>query len=281
MGAAKLAQRISACLKQEGWLELKGKAAVVTGASSDDGIGAECAKVLAGRGCNVVVNYASNKAGAEKVVAACKGEGVDAVAVQGDVSKDADCVGLIKAAVDRWGRLDVLINNAATTKPIPHKRMDLLDAAEFNRVLGVNLIGNYQMCRAAAPHLKKSGDAAIVNISSVGAMRAGGSSMAYVSSKGALNTLTLSMARALAPEVRVNALCPGGMLGHWTRMILTPEQYQERLDRAKTEFPLKRGIWPIDVARAALFLVEVATTMTGECIRMDCGQHLGDTSAKN
>ena len=262
-------------------MEIKGKAAVVTGASSDDGIGAECAKVLAGRGCNVVVNYATNKTGAEKVAAACKAEGVDAIAVQGDVAKDADCVGLVNAAVDRWGRLDVLINNAATTKPIPHKRMDLLDAAEFQRVLGVNLIGNYQMCRAAAPHLKASGDAAIVNISSVGAMRAGGSSMAYVSSKGALNTLTLSMARALAPEVRVNALCPGGMLGHWTRVILTEAQYKERVERAKTEFPLQRGIWPIDVARAALFLVEVATTMTGECIRMDSGQHLGDTSAKN
>jgi 3-oxoacyl-[acyl-carrier protein] reductase len=112
-------------------------------------------------------------------------------------------------------------------------------------------------------------------------MRAGGSSMAYVASKGALNTLTLSMARLLAPEVRVNALCPGGMLGHWTRQILTEEQYQERVRRAKTEFPLGKGIWPVDVARAALFLVEVATVMTGECIRMDCGQHLGETSVRH
>jgi 3-oxoacyl-[acyl-carrier protein] reductase len=259
-------------------LEIKGKAAIATGASSADGIGAECAKILASRGCNVVVNYATNKAGAEKVVAHCKGAGVDAIAVQGDVSKDEDCVRLVKTAVDRWGRLDVLINNAATTKPIPHKRMDLLDAAEFQRIYSVNLIGNYQMCRAAAPHLKATGDAAIVNISSVGAMRAGGSSMAYVASKGALNTLTLSMARLLAPEVRVNALCPGGMLGNWTRQILNEEQYQERVRRAKEEFPLGKGIWPVDVARAALFLVEVATVMTGECIRMDCGQHLGETS---
>jgi 3-oxoacyl-[acyl-carrier protein] reductase len=262
-------------------LDISGKAAIATGASSDDGIGAECAKILASRGCNVAVNYATNKAGAEKVVAHCKAAGVDAFAIQGDVSKDEDCVRLVKAAVDRWDRLDVLINNAATTKPIPHKRLDLLDAAEFQRVYSVNLIGNYQMCRAAAPHLKATGDAAIVNISSVGAMRAGGSSMAYVASKGALNTLTLSMARLLAPEVRVNALCPGGMLGHWTRQILTQEQYQERLRRAKTEFPLKKGIWPVDVARAALFLVEGATVMTGECIRMDCGQHLGETSARH
>jgi NAD(P)-dependent dehydrogenase (short-subunit alcohol dehydrogenase family) len=259
-------------------LELKGKAAVVTGASSDDGIGSECAKILASRGCYVVVNYATNKAGGEKIAEACRAAGADAIAVQGDVSKNEDCERLIKACIDKWGRLDVLINNAATTKPIPHKRMDLLDAAEFERIFAVNVIGTYQMTRAAAPHLRATGDAAIVNISSVGAMRAGGSSMAYTASKAAINNLTLSTARALAPEVRVNALCPGGMLGAWTRKILTEEQYQERLAQAKTQYPLKRGIWPVDVAVAALFLVEGATTMTGEAIRMDCGQHLGETS---
>ena len=259
-------------------MELRGKAAVVTGASSDDGIGSECAKLLASRGCNVIVNYATNKAGGEKVAAACKAARADAVAVQGDVAKDEDCKRLVEAALDKWGRLDVLINNAATTKPIPHRRMELLDAAEFERIFAVNVIGNYQMTRAAAAHLKACGDGAVVNISSVGAMRAGGSSMAYTASKAAVNNLTLAMARALAPEVRVNALCPGGMLGAWTRKILTEPQYEERLARAKTEFPLRRGIWPADVAAGALFLIEGATTMTGECIRMDCGQHLGETS---
>ena len=261
-------------------MELKGTAGIVTGASSDDGIGSECAKMLASRGCNVVVNYASNKEGAEAVVAACKAAGGDAIAVQGDVSKDADCKRLVQACLDKWGRLDVLVNNAATTKPIPHRRMDLLDKDEFERVFGVNVIGNYQMTRAAGPHLKASGDAAIVNISSVGAMRAGGSSMAYTASKAALNNLTLSSARVLAPEVRVNALCPGGMLGAWTRKILNPQQYQERLEAAKTQYPLARGIWPRDVAVAALFLIEGATTMTGECIRMDCGQHLGEPNVE-
>ena len=259
-------------------MDIRGKAAIVTGASSDEGIGSECAKALASRGCNVVVNYATNKAGGEKVVAACKAAGADAIAVQGDIAKDVDCRRLVEAALDKWRRIDVLINNAATTRPIPHRRMDLLDAAEFQRVFAVNLIGNYQMTKAAAPHLKTSGDAAVVNISSVGAMRAGGSSMAYTASKAAVNNLTLAMARALAPEVRVNALCPGGMLGAWTRKILTEQQYQERVARAKAEFPLRRGIWPADVAVAALFLIEGATTMTGECIRMDCGQHLGETS---
>ena len=195
-------------------MDIKGKAAIVTGSSSDGGVGAECAKILASRGCNVVVNYATNKAGAEKVAAECKAAGAEAFAVAGDVAKDADCVRLVKAAVERFGRLDVLINNAAVTKTIPHKRMELLDAEEFQRIFSVNLVGSYQMCRAAAPHLKAAGDAAIVNISSIGALRGGGSSIAYAASKGALNTLTMSMARLLAPEVRVNALCPGCVVGH-------------------------------------------------------------------
>jgi 3-oxoacyl-[acyl-carrier protein] reductase len=201
--------------------------------------------------------------------------------VQGDVARDDDCRRLVASAVDAWGRLDVLINNAAVTKTIPYQRFDLLDAAEFERTYAVNLIGNYQMCRAAAPHLKATGDAAIVNISSMGAFRAGGSSMAYTASKAALNNLTISMARVLAPEVRVNALCPGGMLGNWTRKILTEKQYEERVQRAQTEWPLRRAIMPDDVARAAMFLVQDAIVMTGEAIRMDCGQHLGETSARN
>lgn len=262
-------------------MDLKGKAAVVTGASSDGGVGAACAKILAASGCNVVVNYATNKTGAEKVAAECKAAGVQSFAVQADVAKDGDCRRLVQAAVDSWGRLDVLINNAAVTKTIPHRRFDLLDAEEFQRTYSVNLIGNYQMCRAAASYLKASGDAAIVNISSIGAMRGAGSSIAYAASKGALNTLTISMARALAPEVRVNALCPGGLLGSWTRKIMTEEQYDARVRQAQTEFPLRRGIWPIDVARAALFLVEDAVVMTGECLRMDAGAHLGANLIRN
>jgi 3-oxoacyl-[acyl-carrier protein] reductase len=262
-------------------VDLAGKAAVVTGASSDDGVGAECAKILASRGCNVVVNYATNRAGGEKVAAACATSGAHALPVQGDVAKDGDCRALVQAAIDAWGRLDVLINNAAVTRTIPHQRFDLLDADEFQRNYAVNVVGNYQMCRAAAPHLRATGDAAIVNISSIGAMRGAGSSMAYAASKGALNTLTISMARALAPQVRVNALCPGGLLGSWTRKIMTAEQYAARVRQAETEFPLRRGVWPIDVARAALFLVEHAVAMTGECLRMDAGEHLGPNLIPN
>jgi 3-oxoacyl-[acyl-carrier protein] reductase len=262
-------------------LNLEGKVAVVTGSSSPAGVGAECAKILAGRGCRVVVDYATNRAGAEEVAAACTSAGGEAIVVVADVARDDHCRRLVQMAVDTWDRLDILVNNAAVTKTIPHQRFDLLDADEFERNFAVNLIGNYQMCRAAAPHLRANGDGAIVNISSVGAFRGAGSSIAYAASKGALNTLTISMARALAPEVRVNALCPGGLLGSWTRKIMTEEQYRARVRQAETEFPLRRGVWPIDVARAALFLIEHAVAMTGECIRMDAGEHLGANLIRN
>jgi NAD(P)-dependent dehydrogenase (short-subunit alcohol dehydrogenase family) len=255
-------------------MDIKGKAAIVTGSSSETGIGAECAKIIASRGCNVVVNYASNKDGAERTAALCRQSGAEALVVQGDVAKDDDCRRLVDTALKHWGRLDVLVNNAAVTKPIPHRELDKLDAAEFQRIYSVNSIGNFQMTRAAFKPLKASGDGAVVNISSVGAWHAAGSSMAYVSSKGALNSLTVAFARIFAPEVRVNALCPGGMAGNWSKKILGEEGYQARMRKAETEYPLRRMVTPAEVARAALFLIEGATGMTGEWIRMDAGQHL-------
>ena len=260
-----------------GSMKLQGAVAIVTGSSSVTGIGAETAKGLAGRGAKVVVNYATNEAGAEETAEACAAAGGEAITVKADVACDGDCRRLVSAAIDRWGRLDALVNNAAITRPIVQKDLEALDGAEFERIFSVNLIGNYQMTRAAAPHLKRTGDGAVVNISSVGAWRAAGSSMAYCASKGALNTLTISFARVLAPEVRVNTICPGGLLGNWTRNILSEEQYAERVRQAETEFPLRRPVMPADVAEAAIWLIAGAgaRVMTGEIIRMDAGKHLG------
>ena len=255
-------------------MDVQGKVAIVTGSSSVTGVGGETAKLLASRGCNVVVNYASNNAGAEETVSACAGLGVECFAVKADVASDEDCRRLVSTTLDRWGQIDILVNNAAITRPIPERDLNALDANEFYRLYSVNLIGNFQMTRAAAPHLKATGDAAVVNISSIGGLIGGGSSIAYAASKGALNTLTVSFARVLAPEVRVNAICPAGLLGNWTRKILSKEAYEERVRAVATEFPLQRAVWPIDVARLALWLIEGATAMTGELIRMDSGKHL-------
>jgi len=167
-----------------------------------------------------------------------------------------------------------LVNNAATTKPVPQSDLDALTAEEFLRIYSVNVVGTFQMTRASAPFLRLSGDAAVVNISSIGAWKGNGSSMAYSASKGALNTLTISLARQLAPEIRVNAVCPGGLLGNWTRKIMTEEAYQKRVEEAETKFPLQKAVMPTDVAKVALWLIEEAGLMTGEAFRMDAGQHL-------
>lgn len=256
-------------------MEFKGRTAIISGSSSITGIGAETAQALAAKGCNVVINYVTNEEGAEETAAACARQGVEAITVQADVSKDEDCRRMVQAAVDRWGRLDILVNNAATTKPIPQADLETLSGDEFLRIYSVNVVGTFQMTRAASPFLREAGDASVVNISSIGAFKGNGSSMAYSASKGALNTLTISLARVLAPQVRVNAICPGGLLGNWTRKIMTEEGYQRRVQEAETDFPLQRAVWPKDVARFAVWLCEDANTMTGEAFRMDSGQHLG------
>ncbi|MHB8909976.1 MAG: SDR family NAD(P)-dependent oxidoreductase [Syntrophales bacterium] len=253
-------------------MDIRKAVAIVTGSSSVTGVGAETAKLLASHGAKVVINYATNKAGAEETAQACFDAGGK---VKGDVAKDEDCRRLVRAAMDRWGRLDILVNNAATTKAIAHRNLDELNADEFQRTLSVNLIGNYQMTRAAFHPLKSSGDGAVVNISSNAAFHARGSSIAYAASKGALNTMTVSFARLLAPEVRVNTLCPGGVFGNkWTRKIYSDDAYEKRITDAKNKFPLARPVWPVDVADAVLWLCVGARSMTGETIRMDSGQHL-------
>lgn len=255
-------------------MQLDGAVVIVTGSSSPQGVGGETAKLLAASGANVAVNYASNPDGANTVAAACEAAGGGAVVVQGDVSVDADCRRMVEETVARFGRVDALVNNAATTRSTPLGALDALDAEEFHRVFDINVVGAYQMSRAASEHLRASGDAAIVNISSTAGIHGSGSSIAYAVSKGALNTLTLSLARVLAPEVRVNAVCPGGMLGGWTRKILTEEQYQARVEASETSYPLHKAPWPQDVANVAAWLVEGGHTMTGELVRMDSGQHI-------
>ena len=255
-------------------MEIKNSAAIVTGSSSEIGIGAEIAKLIASKGCNVLINYLTNLEGAEATVSACRAHGVDSFAVQGDVSKDIDCREMVKAAIERWGRLDVLVNNAAVTKTVPGADLEGLTAEDFLEIYSVNVVGNFQMTRAAAPHLKETGDGAVVNISSLGALIGDGSSIAYAASKGALNNLTMALARQLAPEVRVNAICPGGMLGNWTKKIMDEEAYERRVKRANTEFLLRKPVMPVDVAKTVLWLIEDAALMTGEAFRMDAGQHL-------
>jgi len=254
-----------------------GLCAIVTGSAS--GLGAATAAILAKGGARIVINYSSSQKEAEQTADLCRSAGGDVVVVQGDVSRDEDCR-KIAAAAAPWGRLDVLVNNAGTTKHVPHDNLDGLSSEDFQRLFGVNAIGPFQMVRAARSLLeagaKASGRASsVVNISSVAGISGIGSSVAYAASKGALNTMTLSLARALAPLIRVNAVCPGYIDTPWFTKGRGVEGAAKVRDAVIAKVPLKRASTAEDVAALVCFLATSQSgNMTGEVVRMDAGLHL-------
>ena len=255
-----------------------GLCAIVTGSAS--GLGAATAGLLAKAGARVVVNYANSRKEAEATAESCRKAGAaEVVVVQGDVSRDEDCRKIVAAAAP-WGRLDALINNAGTTKHVPHHDLDSLSAEDFQRIYAVNAIGPYQMIRAARSLLEAAATAAgrpaaVVNVSSVAGISGGGSSVAYAASKGALNAMTLSLARALAPAIRVNTLCPGYIDTPWFTKGRGEEGAKQVRDAVVSRVPLKIASSADDIAQLVCFLASPASsTMTGECVRMDAGMHL-------
>ncbi len=253
-------------------MQLEGAVAIVTGSAS--GVGASCVKMFAQRGARVVVNYTRSRDEAEDTAAACRGFGAEVELVQADVSDDKACREMVARAVARWGRLDALINNAAVTVQSDPFELETLSADDFQKVFGVNVIGAYQMCRAALPAMRETGYGAIVNVSSNVAFTGGGSSIAYTASKGALNALTKVLARTCGPEIRVNAVCPGVIDTRWMRQILGTASYNALADRFSTNAPLGRVATPEDVAAAILWLVEGAEFVTGELLPVDGGIRL-------
>src|SRR5882672_1265063 len=252
--------------------------AIVTGSAS--GLGAATAAILAkGGGARVVVNYSNSKAEAEATADLCRDAGAEVVVAQGDVSRDEDCKKIVAAAAP-WGRLDALINNAGTTKHVPHDNLDGLSAEDFQRLFGVNTIGPYQMIRAARALLEAGSKAsgrpsAVVNVSSVAGISGGGSSVAYAASKGALNTMTLSLARALAPAIRVNTVCPGYIDTPWFTKGRGEAGAKLVRDSVVAKVPLKVASTAEDIAQLVCFLASAASSnMTGEVVRMDAGMHL-------
>ena len=243
------------------------KVAIVTGSAS--GIGAATAIELSRRGWRVVVNYSKNRHQAEETLKKCPGS----ISVQADVGQDADCRHLAKAALDKWGRIDALVNNAGTTKFVAHQKLDELSDEDFIRIYRVNVIAAFQMTRACAAALKES-RGAVVNVSSLAALLGTGSSIAYAASKAALNTLTFSLARVLAPEVRVNAVQPGFVETPWMSAGYGPERYAEIAQKYAASAPLKNTCKPADIADAIVWLLEGARQVTGETLLVDSGFHL-------
>ncbi|MDP6390524.1 MAG: SDR family oxidoreductase [Alphaproteobacteria bacterium] len=260
-------------------MDIKGHVAIVTGSAT--GLGAATARLLAAKGCKVVVNYSQSAAEAKETQAACEGSGVETLLVQADVGDDGECRRLVAETIEKWGRVDALVNNAGTTKYVDHDDLEGLTPEDFERIFRVNVFGLYQMIRAVTPHMKAAGRGSIVNISSISGVTGIGSSVAYAGSKGAVNTMTLSLARALAPEIRVNAICPGFIGTRWQVAGMGGDaEYQARVKEVETNMPLRRANTPEDIAESVVWFVKGAEWITGETLIVDSGLHLGFATTK-
>jgi len=249
---------------------------VVTGAST--GLGRAIAVETASRGAKtVVINYARSADEAQETARLVEAEGAQAVLAQGDVANDADCR-RIAAAAEPFGRVDALFNNAGVTKFAPnHADLDAVSAEDFVRLYEVNVVGAFQMLRAARTLLEAGPRAgAVVNTSSIAGVAGIGSSVPYAASKGAMNTMTLSLARALAPKIRINAVCPGFIDTPWFDKGVGAERAQKMREGAAANTPLKAASSAEDIAAAAVFLASPASRhVTGETLLVDAGTHLG------
>ena len=256
--------------------DLDGFVVVVTGAST--GLGRAIAVETASRGARaVVINYAASAAEAAETARLVKAEGAEAVLVQGDVASDDDCKRIVAAAAP-YGHIDALFNNAGTTKFAPHHAdLDAVSAEDVLRIYSVNVVGPFQMIRAARSLLEAAPQpGAVVNTASIAAVIGNGSSVPYAASKGALVTMTISLARALAPAIRVNTVCPGFIDTPWFGKGIAPERVARMREGVANNTPLKVASTAEDVAGATVFFASPAARhVTGETLMIDAGTHLG------
>jgi 3-oxoacyl-[acyl-carrier protein] reductase len=244
---------------------LSGKVAIVTGGSS--GIGAAVVSALAENGAKVVVGYNKGRDRAEQVIARLAGEHHCALHI--DLEAGESIIAGKKTVTDKFGRADILVNSAGFTRPIPHADLDALDDDLFDRMLITNVRGPFSVIREFAPLLRESGAGNIINISSISAFTGSGSNIAYCAAKAALDTMTMSLARVLGPQIRVNCVSPAAV----------PTGFVAGRDRAAVEkiarnTPLQRAVDPADVAHAVLACITQLTMMTGSRVIIDGGRFL-------
>ncbi|MBL6598410.1 MAG: SDR family oxidoreductase [Alphaproteobacteria bacterium] len=246
--------------------DLTGKKALVTGASS--GIGRAAATLLARCGATVAVNHLADDERGVAVVDALNGEGCQAVSAPGDVSNPTSADEMVAGAIDRLGGLDILLNNAgtaATVEPVPFDDLDAMTEEFWQTIMHTNVIGPFRCSRAAAPALRQT-NGVIVNTASIAGLSSNGSSIAYANSKAAVVSQTRCLARALAPDIRVNAVASG-----LTRTAWTDPWSDDRKNTAMSNSLLPRMVEPEDIASAMLFLC-VSGAITGQTIVVDCGR---------
>jgi len=249
------------------------KVCVITGSSS--GIGAACAVLFAQRGWDVCLNYSRKPQPAEQIAATCEVHGAAVLVERADVADDAQCVRLAARVRERFGRCDALVNNAGTTKFVGLRDLHGLDAADFQNIYAVNVIGAFQMTRALTSLMKETPGAAVVNISSLASVNAIGSSIAYIASKGALNSLTVALARALGPHIRVNAVAPGMVDSRWLRDGLGAERFAATQAAYESSSSLGSLVTPEEVAETVYWFGAGASKTTGQFQLVDGGRFIG------
>ncbi len=249
-------------------MEVEGKVAIITGGGT--GVGRATALDLARRGCSVVVNYSRSKDEAEATAAEVASLGVRALAFRADVADDAACRGLVDATVRELGRVDVLVQSAAVTVFVPHANLDAITTDDWMRLVGVNLIGAFQMARAVKAPMDAVGAGVIVNVSSVAGIAGIGSSIPYCASKAAMNNLTITLARVLAPQIRVVAVAPGFITGRWLEGGLGAA-YEPIKKAMEAKSPLGRVAQPEDVSAAIVSLICGSDLVTGVVMPVEGG----------
>ncbi|CAI6087659.1 SDR family NAD(P)-dependent oxidoreductase [Cohnella sp. JJ-181] len=246
-------------------MDMKNQTAIVTGGGT--GIGKAVSQELAGHGAAVVVNYSRSKVEAEVTVEEIRAAGGRAMAVQADVSVDAEVRAMVQVAEQTYGSVDLLVNNASITRHISMHDLEAVTDEAWNQLIDVNVKGMFYCARAAAPLMIRAGRGAIVNLGSIAGTTGQGSSLPYAVSKAAVHGLTLSLARALAPHIRVNAIVPGAVDTRWW------EGREEQMRRLAPATLLATISTPTDIARAIRFALE-QEAMTGQLITIDSGQTL-------
>lgn len=244
---------------------LRGKVAMVTGGSS--GIGAATVRALAEAGAAVCIGYNIGRDRAERLQGELPGA---AHSMEQIVLDDAASIGaLARALRARYGRLDILVNSAGFTRPIAHSELDALDDELFDAILRTNVRGSFAVIRALVPLLRESGDGVIVNVSSISGFTGSGSNIAYCASKAALDTMTMSLARVLGPEIRVVCVSPGAVATDFVA-----GRGRSQLEAGARSTPLRRVVEPEDVAAAVMACITHLKATTGSRILVDGGRHL-------
>ncbi len=249
-------------------MKVEGKAAVITGGGT--GVGRATGLALGKLGCAVLVNYSRSNKEAEETAKDIEALGVKAIPFKADVADDAKCRAMIDTAVKEFGRLDILVNSAGTTSFIPHPDLDAVKDEDWDRIMAVNVKGTFQCARAARGPLEEAGEGEIINITSVAGLAGTGSSIPYCASKAAIINMTVTLARALAPKIRVNAVAPGFINGRWLRAGIG-DAYEGVKAATAERLPLGRVCEPEDIAEAILSLITGSDLVTGHVLPCEGG----------